>query len=98
MHQNTKPFQENISIICDELYLAKRWGKASILLTIHRSTRSQEKTKKALQKKLGVLGFSIVEIEINKIEGSFIEYMLKNKNIEKTVFCVSHLARQIGVP
>ena len=91
MPQNTRPFQENISIICDELHLAKQWGKASIILTTHRSTRSQEKTKKAFQKKLGDLGYSIVEIDINKIEGNFIDYMLQLESIENIVFYVSHI-------
>lgn len=91
MSQNTKPFQENISIICGELHLAKKWGKASILLTLHRSTRSQEKTKKALQKKLGELGYGFVEIEINKIEGNFIEYILQHENVGNAVFCISHI-------
>jgi len=91
MYQNTKAFQENLSVIYDELHLAKQWGRASIIFTAHRSTGSQEKTKKALQKKLGKLGYRVVGIEINKIEGNFIDYMLQHENSESIVFYVSHI-------
>lgn len=91
MRQYTKAFQENLSVICDELLLAKQWGKASIILTIHKSTFSQEKTKKALRKKLGVLGYRIVPLEINKVNGNFIEYMLQHENIENIVFYISNV-------
>lgn len=91
MPKNTKQFQENISSICDELHLAKQWGKASIILTTHRSTGSQEKTKKTLQKKMEKLEYSVAEIEINKIEGNFIDYMLQHESPESIVFFISHI-------
>lgn len=91
MSQNSKAFQENLSTICDELYLAKQWRKASIILTTHKSTRSRDKAKKALQIKLSSFGYTTIEIEINKVEGNFIKNMLQNKNLENTVFFISHV-------
>lgn len=91
MRQFTKAFQENLSVICDELHMAKQWGKASIILTIHKSTFSQEKTKKALRKKLGAVGYRIVALEINKVNGNFIKYMLQHENIENIVFYISNV-------
>jgi hypothetical protein len=91
MGQNTKSFRENLSIICDELRLARRWGKASIILTIHRSVFSQDKTKKALSKKLGGMDYHVVEILVNEVEGNFIEYMLKHKNVKNLVFFISNI-------
>lgn len=90
--KNTKTFQENLSILFDEFYLAKQWGKGSIILTIHKTKFSQEKTKKALEQKLGKLGYSFVEIEINKVEGNFIEYVLQHENIKSIVFFFSNIA------
>jgi tetratricopeptide (TPR) repeat protein len=91
MPKNTKLFQENISIICNELHLAKIWGKTSIILTVHRSTFSQDKTKNALHKKLRSLDYNVVEIPINKVEGNFIDYMLQHKNVENTVFILLNI-------
>ncbi len=91
MRQNTKAFQENLSTIFDELHLAKQWGKASIILTIHKTTLSKEKTEKVLQKKLGDLGFRIVKLEVNKVNGNFIDEMLKYGNIENVVFNISNI-------
>lgn len=91
MPQNTKDFQENLSTIYDELHLAKQWGKASLILTIHKSTFSKEKTKLALQKKLGDLGYRIVYLEVNKIDDNFIDEILKNDDIEDIVFCISNI-------
>jgi len=91
MPQNTKAFKENLSAIYDELHLAKQWGKASIILTVHKSSLSQEKTKEVLRNELGTYGYSLVDVEINKIEGNFIEYMLQQENIENIVFCISNI-------
>jgi tetratricopeptide (TPR) repeat protein len=91
MPKNAKPFKENLSIIYNELHLAKRWGKASIILTVHRSTYSQDKTKNALHKKLGSLDYDVVEVPINNVEGNFIDYMIQYKNVEKTVFFISNI-------
>jgi len=91
MQQNTKTFQENIFTIFDELHLAKQWGKASILFTIHKSIHGQEKTKQALRKKLEETGYSIVELEINKIEGNFIDFMIQQESIESIVFYISNI-------
>ena len=91
MSNNSKAFEENMSTISDELHLAIKWRRASIILTTHRSIHSKDKTKNALRIKLDRLGVTFVEIDINKIEGNFIKHMLKYKNIENIVFFISHL-------
>lgn len=91
MHKNTRAFQENLFIILDEIHLATQWKKASILFTVHKSIHSQEKTKKALGKRLRKHGYSIVELEINKIEGNFIDSMLQHESTENIVFYISHI-------
>jgi tetratricopeptide (TPR) repeat protein len=90
-------FQENLSIILDELQMAKQWGKASIIFTTHKSTFSQDKTKKALRKSLENLDWVIVELEINKIKGNFIDYMLQYQNLENIVFYISNINWGEGV-
>jgi len=96
MPQNTKRFQENLIILLDELNLAKQWKKASILLTVHKSTFSQEKTKVALQNKLENSGDFSINIEANKIGAEFIKFMLSHENRENAVFFISDLERSGG--
>ena len=91
MQKNTNLFQENLSILLDEIQLATQWGKASILLTIHKSTYSQEKTKSYLRTNLEKTGFNIVELEINNFENNFIEFILQQNNMENTVFFLSNI-------
>ena len=91
MHKTSKAFPVNLSTILDEFQLATQWGQASIILTVHKSTFSQEKTKKALRKKLRGLGYRIIDIDIIKAKGNFIEYMLQQKNIENIIFYVSNV-------
>ena len=83
MPQNTKDFQENISTIYDELHLAKQWGKASLILTVHKTLFSQEKTKSALQKKLGDLGYRIVKLDVNGLK--YLEDELPERKFIKTL-------------
>lgn len=91
MRTSTRVFQENLSIICDELELAKKWGKASIILTTHKSTHSQTKLRRALQKELLEIGYDVVDVEINSIEGNFIKHILNHENVEDIVFCISKI-------
>ncbi|HAW51125.1 MAG TPA: hypothetical protein DCX54_02180 [Flavobacteriales bacterium] len=92
MLQNVGTFKDKITIICDELNLAKKWGKASLILTVHKSVRSQEKTKKTLQNKLDRLGFHTIECDISKLEGNFVEKMLLTENTEDAVFYISNVS------
>lgn len=87
----TKPFNENLLIIYDELQHAGMWGKASIIFTIHKDIFSQSKTKQALNKKLNDLEYQYVEIEADKVEGNLIRYLLQFQNIEHTVFYLSNI-------
>jgi len=84
-------FQENLSVIFDELQMAKQWGKASIIFTIHKSTFSQDKTKKKLRKALENRGWMVIDLEINKIQGNFIDYMIQHENLEDIVFYISNI-------
>ena len=89
MRKNSRTFQENLSTICDELRLAKKWGKNSILLTTHKSIYSQNKLKKALQQKIAEFGYVVVDIAVNNIKGNFIAHIANHDQIANTVFFIS---------
>ena len=91
MQKNTQAFNENLFIICDELHLAEHWGKASIIFTIHKDIFSQAKTKRALNKKLKESDNSFVEIEINKVKGNFIDYLLQHQKTKNPIFFISNI-------
>ena len=91
MRKITRNFQENLSTICDELRLAKQWGKSIIILTTHKSIYSQNKLRKALQKKLLELDYNVIDINVNNIKGNFIEQLANHEQVANTVFCISKL-------
>jgi Flp pilus assembly protein TadD len=91
MQKNTRAFNENLSILLDELNLAEKWEQASIIYTIHNDIFSQLKTKKFLSKKLRSLDHTIVEIQINKVEKNLIEHLVSHQKNKKTVFYLSNV-------
>lgn len=95
MPRKTNRFQENLQILLDELRLANQWGTASILLTVHKSIFSQEKSRLALQKSLEKEGNSVIGIEINKVGDEFVNSMLELRKERNFVFFISSV-EQIG--
>ena len=91
MRQSSRVFKENLAIICDELHLAKQWGKASIILTTHHSAHSQIKLRRALKNGLIDIGYDVVEISVNDIDGNFIDDILSYENVDNIVFFISNI-------
>ena len=91
MGKNIGSFQENLLIISDELELAKKWERASIILTTHKSIHSRKKLQQSLQKKLSSCGYKIIAIRVNEHTGNFINRILGYENIENTVFYIENI-------
>jgi len=89
--QNIKSFDENIELLFEELELAIKWGRPSILLAIHKSRFGQEKAGRALEQKLNKLGQDIVPIVVNN-ERSDVPHLIQAVPArDRTVFFVSNI-------
>lgn len=89
--QNRKAFEENIDILFEELELATKWGRPSILVAIHKSKFGQDKAEKALEDKLSKLGQKITRIVTSNEHPDVPHLILGTAPTDKSVFFVSNI-------
>jgi tetratricopeptide (TPR) repeat protein len=89
--QNIKPFDENIDILCQELELAVKWERPSILLAIHKSKFGQDKAARTLEQKLNKLGQTVLNIVVNPENPDPPHAILATPDLKQTVFFVSNI-------
>jgi tetratricopeptide (TPR) repeat protein len=91
-----KTFEDNISLLLDELKLAIRWDRPSLLLTVHRSTPSQVKAQAELERRLGALKQTVVRVAASPESPNVAESILRAPERGRSVFFVSNLDRGGG--
>ena len=89
--QNIKSFDENVELLFEELELAIKWGRPSILLAIHKSRLGQEKAGSALEQKLNKLGQKIIPIVVNNERPDVPHLILAASARNQTIFFVSNI-------
>ncbi len=86
-----KTFQENIGILYDELNLAVKWGRPSILLAIHKSKLSQEKAENELEKRLQREGRSVSRLVVNPERADVPHLITATPGFDRIVFLISNI-------
>src|ERR1700690_4431301 len=89
--QNIKSFDENIELLFQELELAIKWERPSILLAIHKSKFGQDKAARTLEKKLDKLGQKVINIIVNNDNPDVPHTILATPGRNQTVFFVSNI-------
>ena len=89
--QNRKSFEENIGLLYEELELAIKWERPSILLAIYKSKLGQDKADKALEEKLIKLGRSITRIVVNNERPDVPHSILATSASDQAIFFVSNI-------
>jgi tetratricopeptide (TPR) repeat protein len=89
--QNKTAFEENIELLLEELELAIKWGRPSILLTVHKSKFGQDKASRALEKKLNSLGKSITQIVVNNERPDVPHSIVATAAADQSIFFVSNI-------
>lgn len=84
------PFEENISILLEELVLAGKWDRPSILLAIHKSKFGQDKAQAELQQRLNKAGQSVTHMKVDR-DHSDIPHLIQAAEAQKPVYFVSNL-------
>src|SRR5512140_2575132 len=85
------PFEENINTLLEELDLAARWDRPSLLLAVHKSKFGQDKAETALEERLGKLGHSVVRVTVDR-DTSDVPHLIAGMHAPvSTVFFVSNL-------
>ncbi len=86
-----KTFDDNISVLYDEISLAAKWGRPSILLAIHKSKLSQEKTEDELESRLRRDGRGVTRIVVNPERADVPHLIASTPGCTQTVFFVSNI-------
>ncbi len=84
-------FEENINTLLEELILAAKWQRPSLLLAVHKSKFGQDKAETALQERLEKLGQSVVRITVDKDNSDVPHQVVAMKPSGSCVFFVSNL-------
>lgn len=84
-------FDENVATLLEELVLAARWERPSLLLAIHKSKFGQDKAAAALQERLARLGHAVIPITVDRDHSDVPHEIVARQAPPETVFFVSNL-------
>ncbi len=84
-------FDENLNILLEELVLARKWDRPSILLAVHRSKFGQQKAERALEERLKKLGLDVARITVDPQHSDIPHMAVNAPAAEQTVFFASNL-------
>src|SRR5512135_1900538 len=84
-------FEENLNILLEELLLAGKWSRPSILLAVLKSKFGQEKAQKALEERLTSQGQKVIHILVDKERSDIPHLMVAAPAADRSVFFVSNL-------
>jgi tetratricopeptide (TPR) repeat protein len=84
-------FEENINTLLEELVLADKWQRPSLLLAVHKSKFGQDRAESALEGKLKKLGHNVIYITVDKERSDVPHLMVATPAASGSVFFVSNL-------
>jgi tetratricopeptide repeat protein len=84
-------FEENLNTLLEELSLAFKYDRPSILLVVHKSKFGQDKAVKALEERLAKLGRTVTHMTVDQEHSDIPHLMLASPAASATVFFVSNL-------
>jgi tetratricopeptide (TPR) repeat protein len=85
------PFDDRVDMLFDELELAVKWDRPSILLAVYRSEYVQADVERILNARLSEIGIDVVHYLVNEDKFDLPLELIKQPDLEKTVFFVSGL-------
>jgi tetratricopeptide (TPR) repeat protein len=88
---HSKSFEDNIDTLFDEILLAQKWDRPSLLLAVHKSKFGQDKADQALAGRLGQEGFQVRRIVFNDDRSDIAKLVREGGSTEKTVLFISNL-------
>lgn len=91
-----RSFSSNLQLLFGEFELATQWGRPSLLLAVCKSTLTQDKAQKQLEKMLSGLGQPVVRIDVGRENDDVPRQILQHGNADKTFFFISSLDRGGG--
>ena len=85
------PFDDRVDMLFDELELAVKWDRPSILLAVYKSEFVQADIERILNARLSEIGVKVFQYLVNENQFDIPLELIKQPDLEKTVFFVSGL-------
>lgn len=89
----SKAFKQGIASLMDEINLASKWSRPSILVAVHKGSAGQAKARAGLKKGVEAIGKKVRNIEANRENINVIQSILKVPERANTVFFISGIGR-----
>ena len=84
-------FEENLNILFEEIVLARKWNRPSILLAVHKSRFGQQRAEQALEERLLKVGVQVSRITVDSEHSDIPHMIFAAQPADQTVFFVSNL-------
>jgi len=84
-------FEDNLSTLQEELLLAAKWQRPSILLAVHKSKFGQQKAEAALEERLVALGHAVTRITVDKDHSDVPHLIVGSSAPRDSIFFVSNI-------
>ena len=97
MSAGGKSFKSNLEGLVDELELAFRWNRPSILIVVQRSDAALHKAMDALRASVEAAGRRVITLETSPAQPDIPHRILESGDVEDNVYFVSRLDRGGGV-
>jgi len=94
---HSKGVSEGLSALLDELQLAIKWHRPSILLAVHKSKSGQIKAEDALKNELSKFAQKVICFQVNNKQSDVIRFILDTQNFEDVVFFITDIDHGAGV-
>ncbi|HSN48994.1 MAG TPA: tetratricopeptide repeat protein [Flavobacterium sp.] len=91
-----KGFSEGLLALLDELQLAIKWHRPSILLVVHKTKLGQIKAENALKTKLEKFSQKVICFQVNNNQSDVIRLILDTQNYGDVVFFITDIGHGAG--
>ena len=89
----SKAFDQGIMSLMDEIKLASKWSRPSILVAVHKGSVGQAKARARLKKEVEAIGKRIHNLEAGRENPNMIQAALKFPRREGTVFFITGVGK-----
>lgn len=89
--QDRGSFEDRVAILFEELEMAIKWGRPSILLAVYKSEFIRAEAEASLEEKLSEVGQMVYRLQVNDERFDILPFLSRHPRRKKTIFYVSGL-------
>jgi len=90
-NQDRGSFEDRVAILFEELEMAIKWGRPSILLAVYKSEFIRAEAEASLEEKLSEVGQVVYRLQVNDERFDILPFLSRHPRRKKTIFYISGL-------